>query len=194
MESFETCLATLDALVPRLPDVLALSLNSPWLEGAAPGPLSTRAGRLLELPRAGAPPRFASPRAWEAAIAATGADYTRSWWDARPHPRFGTLEVRIADQPTSAERSAALAALLQAFCAAPPPPGRRDGYLGRRAQAARGSAATGELLALVEPAARELGTWELVETLREPVEALRQRATGRRDGLRAVAAELVALT
>ena len=194
MESFESCLATLDALVPWLPAVLALSLNSPWLEGHEPGALSTRAARLLELPRAGEPPPLASPAEWVAAIAATGADYTRSWWDARPHPRFGTLEIRIADQPTSAERSAALAALLQAFCAAPPRAAPRHGYLQRRAEAAQGSAGAGELLALVEPAARRLGTWELVETLRVPVEALRQRATGRRDGLPAVVAELVART
>lgn len=194
MESFESCLETLDALVPWLPAVLACSLNSPWLEGKGSDALSLRAARLLELPRAGEPPRFASPAEWQATIAATGADYTRSWWDARPHPRFGTLEVRIADQPTSVERSAALAALLQAFCAAPPAAGSRDGYLERRAAAAHGSAATAELLELVEPAARELGTSALVETLRGPVEALRQRETGRRDGLVAVTEELVALT
>jgi glutamate---cysteine ligase / carboxylate-amine ligase len=194
MESFASCLRTLDALVPWLPAVLALSLNSPWLGGEEPGALSARAARLLELPRAGEPPRFASQDDWEATITATGVDYTRSWWDARPHPRFGTLEVRIADQPTSVDRSAALAALLQAFCAEPPAPGSRRGYLERRAAAANGSAAGDELLALVEPAARELGIWELVETLRAPVEALRQRETGRRDGLVAAAAELVALT
>jgi hypothetical protein len=49
-------------------------------------------------------------------------------------------------------------------------------------------------LALVEPAARELGTWDLVETLRAPPEALRQLETGRRDGLEAVVAELVERT
>ena len=194
MESFEACLETLDALVPWLPAVLALSLNSPWLEGEETGALSARAARLLELPRAGEPPLFSTPEEWEAAIAATGVDYTRSLWDARPHPRFGTLEVRIADQPTSVDRSAALAALLQAFCAAPPPARSRDGYLERRSAAANGSVATDELLSLVEPAARELGTWGLVQTLRAPVEALRQRQTGRRDGLVAAAEELVALT
>ena len=66
-------------------------------------------------------------------------DYTRSWWDARPHPRLGTLEVRIPDQPTSVDRSAALAALVQAFCAAPPAAGEvpSDEYLTYRAAAAR---------------------------------------------------------
>ena len=91
---------------------------------------------------------------------------------ARPHPRLGTLEIRILDQATSVERAAALVALVQALCAEPPEPGP-------------------ELLDAVEPAARELGTWELVEGLREPVEALRQLEVGRRDGLEAVAADLV---
>jgi carboxylate-amine ligase len=109
---------------------------------------------------------------WKAAVAAAGVDYTRIWWDARPHPRLGTLEIRILDQATSVERAAALVALMQALCANPPAPGP-------------------ELLDAVEPAARELGTWELVDGLREPVEALRQLEVGRRDGLEAVAADLV---
>lgn len=194
METFDTCLRTLAAIVPWLPAVLALSLNSPYMRGVETGALSSRAGRLGELPRGAQPPFFASPAEWEASIEATGQDYTRSWWDARPHPRLGTIEVRIADQPTSVERSAALAALIQALCAAAPAPpeSARNSYLRRRAAAAaRGEAQTAELLALVEPTARELGTWTLVETLREPPEALRQLKVGRRDGLEAVAADLM---
>lgn len=197
MESFDACLLTLAAIVPWLPAVLALSLNSPYMQGAETGALSSRAARLGELPRGAQPPSFASPEEWEAYIEATGQDYTRSWWDARPHPRLGTLEVRIADQPTEVRRSAALAALIQALCVVAPAPaaGARDGYLPRRAAAAgRGEAQTTELLALVEPAARELGTWDLVETLRAPPEALRQLETGRREGLVAVTAELEALS
>src|SRR5262249_25078365 len=41
------------------------------------------------------------------------ADYTRIWWDLRPHPTLGTLEIRMPDQPTDVRRSAALAGLLQ---------------------------------------------------------------------------------
>ena len=195
MESFDACLRTLAAIVPWLPAVLALSLNSPYMRGEETGALSARAARLGELPRGAEPPSFSSQADWEATIDATGQDYTRSWWDARPHPRLGTLEVRIPDQPTEVGRSAALAALIQALCAVAPAPaeGSRDSYLQRRAAAAgRGEARTAELLALVEPAARDLGTWKLVETLRGPPEALRQLATGRRDGVVAVAAELVA--
>ena len=194
MESFDACLQTLAAIVPWLPTVLALSLNSPYVEGAETGALSSRAARLSELPRGGQPPPFASPEDWEAYIEATGKDYTRSWWDARPHPRLGTLEVRIADQPTSVERSMALAALVQALCADAPEERPAGDYSEQRAVAAAGSAPTERLLALVEPAARELGTWELVVSLREPAEALRQLEVGRRDGVTAVAADLVERT
>jgi carboxylate-amine ligase len=196
MESFDACLRTLAAIVPWLPSVLALTLNSPYLAGEETGELSLRARRLLELPRSGPPPPFASPEDWEEQIEATGVDYTRSWWDARPHPRLGTLEVRIADQPTAVSRVAALVALVQALCVAAPPAGAPtpEEYLARRAAAAHGDAPTDELLALVEPAARELGTWDLVQTLTGPVEAARQLEVGRRDGLESVAADLVERT
>jgi carboxylate-amine ligase len=41
------------------------------------------------------------------------ADYTRIWWDIRPHPALGTLEIRMPDQPTDVRRSAAFAEVLQ---------------------------------------------------------------------------------
>jgi carboxylate-amine ligase len=172
MESFEQCLRALDWIRPWLMAVRDVSANSPYLAGEETGVLSSRHGRLWELPRAGPPPTLASVAEWEAAVAEAGVDYTRIWWDARPHPRLGTLEVRVADQPTSVDRAAALAALVQALCAAPAEPGQH-------------------LLDAVEPAARKLGTWKLVETLREPVEALRQLEVGRRDGLEALVTELV---
>ena len=172
MSSFDECLRTLRGITPWLPAVLALSANSPYLAGAETGELSSRFSRLRLLPRGGPPPALATVEDWEATVAAAGVDYTRIWWDARPHPRLGTLEVRIADQPTSVDRAAALVALVQALCAAPPEPGP-------------------ELLDAVAPAAGELGTWELVESLRGPAEALRQLEVGRRDGLVAVADDLV---
>jgi len=172
MESFEACLRALEGLRPWLDALLALAANSPYLAGEETGALSSRLATLRRLPRGGPPPPLATEADWEAEVAAAGVDYTRIWWDARPHPRLGTLEVRIADQATSLERAAALVALVQALCAAPPAP-------------------VPDLLDAAEPAARTLGTWELVEPLREPVEALRQLETGRRAGLEAVAAELV---
>jgi glutamate---cysteine ligase / carboxylate-amine ligase len=172
MESFEACLRTLDGIRPWLGDLLRLSANSPYLAGEETGALSSRLGTLRRLPRGGPPPLLATVEDWETAVAAAGVDYTRIWWDARPHPRLGTLEVRIADQTTSVDRAAAVVALVQALCAAPPELGAH-------------------LLDAAEPAARELGTLELLEPLREPAEALLQLEIGRRDGLEAVAADLV---
>jgi carboxylate-amine ligase len=82
---------------------------------------SNRAPVLGELPRAGAPPAFASYGEWESWVErlvrlGVAADYTRIWWDVRPHPKLGTLEVRIADQPTDVALSSAFAAVLQAMC------------------------------------------------------------------------------
>jgi glutamate---cysteine ligase / carboxylate-amine ligase len=194
MESFADCLGTLAAIRPWLPSILALSVNSPYLAGAETGDLSARAERLLELPRGGPPPSMATEEEWEERIRATGEDYTRSWWDARPHPRLGTLEVRIPDQPTSVERAAALAALVQALCARPPDEQPDGDYLSQRAAGAAGSASAERLLAVVQPAARELRTVELVDSLREPPEALRQLEIGRREGLTEVVADLVGRT
>jgi carboxylate-amine ligase len=173
MGSFEECLRVLSGIRAWLEPVFLLSLNSPYLAGEETGVRSARLDRVYELPRSGPPPQLATVADWEAAVAEAGVDYTRIWWDARPHPRLGTLEIRVADQATSVDRAAALVALVQALCAAPPEPGP-------------------PLLDAVAPAARELGTWELVETLRGPVEAKRQLEIGRRDGLEAVAADLVA--
>jgi carboxylate-amine ligase len=190
MPSAEMCWSCLDAIAPWLPVVLALSANSPWFAGELTGMASNRAPVLAELPRAGAPPAFASYGEWEAwveRLVALGVaqDYTRIWWDVRPHPKLGTLEVRIADQPTDVRLSTSFAALLQAMCATAlegglPTNGALLGDAGRadyaqnRWAAARfgprgdllhpnGSAfipaaeLAEELLEIVRPAARELG-------------------------------------
>ena len=91
MASPEACLRALEGVLSWLPAILGLSANSPYLAGEANGELSRRAARLAELPRADAPPSFGSWAEWGAFAA--GRDYTRSWWDVRPHPKLGTLEV-----------------------------------------------------------------------------------------------------
>jgi len=121
MPTPEECWSCLDAIVPWLPVVLALSANSPWYAGVLTGMASNRAPVLAELPRAGVPPAFASYAEWEKwverlARLGVAEDYTRIWWDVRPHPKFGTLEVRVPDQPTDVHLSAAFTALLQALC------------------------------------------------------------------------------
>ena len=79
---------------------------------------SNRAPVLAELPRTGAPPAFGSYAGWEAWVErmvrlGVMADYTRIWWDIRPHPLLGTLEIRMPDQPTDVRRSALFAEVLQ---------------------------------------------------------------------------------
>jgi carboxylate-amine ligase len=123
MPDADACWRCLSGVLPWLPVVLALSTNSPWYAGELTGMASNRAPVLAELPRAGAPPAFASYAEWEAwveRLVALGVtqDYTRIWWDIRPHPSLGTLEVRVPDQPTDVRLSAAFTALLQALCAA----------------------------------------------------------------------------
>ena len=108
----------LESVLGWLPAVLALSCNSPFLDGVETGMLSNRASVLAELPRGGAPPAFESFAAWEAwvdRLVSLGvlADYTRLWWDVRPHPRLGTLEIRIADQPTSLGRTELLVRVIR---------------------------------------------------------------------------------
>jgi carboxylate-amine ligase len=120
MPDAETCLRVLELMIPWLPVVLALSANSPWFEGERTGLLSTRAEILGLLPRHGAPPRFESWAEWQALIArfvASGVvpGYGGIHWDIRPHPKFGTLEVRMPDQPTDVAHTGAFAALIHAL-------------------------------------------------------------------------------
>jgi len=104
---------------------------------------------------------------WEARTA--GLDYRRLHWDIRPHPLYGTLEVRIPDQQTDVRRSASFAALVQALVRVcteeDPEPYDRELYAERRRLAAAEPPETGELRAFVEPAARELGSWVVVHEL-----------------------------
>ena len=122
MPSADDCFRVMETILPWLPLVLALSANSPYLAGEETGMLSTRAEVLAYLPRAGAPPPLRSYGEWEAFVermVGTGLarTHTSFWWDIRPHPHFGTLEIRAPDQPTSLERTAAFVHLLHDLCA-----------------------------------------------------------------------------
>ena len=186
VESAEACYDRLEAVLPWLPAVLALSANSPFDQGAVNGMLSNRAPVLAELPRGGAPPAFGSYAAWEEwaeRLVALGVmdDYTRIWWDVRPHPRFGTLEVRIADQPTSVERTALLVRTIVDLVVSAPSrrPASRGDYLQNRWAAAHSALDA----RLIHPdgdrivSARELAA-ELLGTDPPEPEAYRQLAVG----------------
>jgi carboxylate-amine ligase len=141
--SADDCWERLEAVLPWLPVVLALSVNSPFIDGEPTGMLSNRAAILAELPRGGAPPSFSGYDEWEQWVErlvrlGIMPDYTRVWWDARPHPRLGTLELRVADQPTALERTRLIVGLVRELVATAPPatPLRAD-YLQNRWAAAR---------------------------------------------------------
>jgi carboxylate-amine ligase len=208
MPDAETCFRVMETILPWLPLVLALSANSPYFEGRETGMLSIRAEVLGLLPRNGAPPAFRDYAEWERFIermAATGLanDYTSFWWDVRPHPRFGTLEVRSPDQATSIERTGSLVALVHALCAwaieSPPrpfDPGERGVYEQNRWAASR-FGPHGRLIhpdrdeaLTVAALARELPV-QLHGLDPDACEADRQLEIGRADGLTAVCADLV---
>ncbi len=114
----EACLAVMEGVLIELPVLLALSANSPFWRGEVSGLHSTRAAVFAAFPRSGLPPRFESYEDYADAVGfmeATGAigDYTHLWWDVRPHPRFGTLEIRVMDVQTRVEDATALAAYVQ---------------------------------------------------------------------------------
>jgi carboxylate-amine ligase len=106
----DTCLRAFEGVVPRLPELLAASANSPYWDGVDSGWRSIRSQILLEMPTGGTPPVL---RSWDDWQAASRHDSTRRHWDAWPRPEYGTLEVRVMDQSTSLRRTAELAADVQ---------------------------------------------------------------------------------
>jgi carboxylate-amine ligase len=104
------CLRAFEGVIPHLPGLLAASANSPYWDGADSGWRSIRSQILLEMPTGGTPPVL---RGWDDWQAATRGDSKRRHWDAWPRPEYGTLEVRVIDQPTSLRRTAEFAAEVQ---------------------------------------------------------------------------------
>ena len=106
----DTCLRAFEGMLPRLPALLAESANSPFWDGVDSGWRSIRSQIILEMPTGGPPPLL---RDWDDWQAATRGDSTRRHWDVWPRPEYGTLEVRVLDQPTSLRRTTELAAAVQ---------------------------------------------------------------------------------
>src|SRR5215218_9127732 len=104
----------------HLPLLLALSANSPFWRADATGLLSTRTPIFRAFPRVGIPPSYKN---WEDYQKRVGfmvesrviEDYTYLWYDVRPHPNLGTVEIRVADAQTRLEHTVGLAALIQAM-------------------------------------------------------------------------------
>src|SRR5437660_5878238 len=104
----------------HVPLLLALSANSPFWRADATGLLSTRTPIFRAFPRVGIPPTYKNFEEYSARIefmveSRAIEDYTYLWYDVRPHPNFGTVEIRAMDGQTRLEHTLALAALVQAM-------------------------------------------------------------------------------
>ena len=114
----ELAIAAADRIRAHLPLILALSANSPFWRGRDSGMSSVRTSLFQAFPRTGIPRRFGSYPAYVEAIdvllrADAFPEPTFLWWDVRLQPRFGTIEVRIADAQSTVSEVAAVAALIQ---------------------------------------------------------------------------------
>jgi carboxylate-amine ligase len=116
----DKCIAVLTAMLSHLGELLALSASSPFWRGELTGLESTRQMVFAAFPRSGVPPRFADYEEYATVVGQlekTGciADYTHIWWDIRPHPKWGTLEIRVMDAVTRVEDAVAIAAYIQSL-------------------------------------------------------------------------------
>lgn len=104
----------------HLPVLLALSANSPFWRADATGLASTRTPIFRAFPRVGIPPTYDDWDDYAARIdfmvrSRVIEDYTFLWYDVRPHPNLGTVEVRVMDAQTRIEHTLGFAALIQAM-------------------------------------------------------------------------------
>jgi carboxylate-amine ligase len=114
----ELAIAAADRIRAHLPLILALSANSPFWRGRDSGMASMRTPLFGAFPRTGIPRRFGTYEGYVESIdvllrAGAFPEPTFIWWDVRLQPRFGTVEVRIADAQTTVAEVVALAALIQ---------------------------------------------------------------------------------
>jgi carboxylate-amine ligase len=118
MDNHEDAIRVCDNIRLFLPILLALTCSSPYYEGIDTGLHSYRAKLFEALPLAGMPDELEN---WDTflemvtLLTNTGiiSDIRDLWWDVRPHPDFGTLEIRICDLPSSLNEILAIAALIQ---------------------------------------------------------------------------------
>jgi glutamate---cysteine ligase / carboxylate-amine ligase len=116
----DAAVAAMNGIRERLPLLHGLGANSPFWFGADSGMASSRAAVIRAYPGRGIPPVM---RDWDQYLACLDAvragggptDHTMVWWDARPQPRLGTVELREIDVQTELESAAAIAALARAI-------------------------------------------------------------------------------
>src|SRR5215210_7762981 len=107
-----------DRLRPILPLLLAVSANSPYVDGMDSGLHSARTQIFTKsFPRCGVPDAFGSWAAWGDYVdllvrTSSIIEFTQLWWSVRPHHAFGTVEVRVCDAQSTGAEADGLAALI----------------------------------------------------------------------------------
>ena len=107
-----------NALLRYVPHFIALAANSPFWDGDTTGLASTRMKVFEGMPTTGLPPPLGGYGEFEKLVATlVRADAIESirdiWWDIRPHPGFGTVEIRLMDAPPSINSMVLMAAFSQ---------------------------------------------------------------------------------
>ena len=120
LPSGEAGIAAFNRLRAHVPILLALSANSPFWQGRDTGLASARTPLFQAFPRVGIPRAFGSYGEYVRAVnllldCDAFPDPTYLWWDVRPQPRLGTVEVRIMDAQSTLDHTAALVALVQSL-------------------------------------------------------------------------------
>ena len=113
----DRAIAVCDRLRPVMPELLAVSANSPFLDGRDTGLHSARTQIFTKsFPRCGIPDHYGTFDAYADYVdflvaAGSIVEATQIWWSVRPHHSFGTVEMRICDAQSSGDESFALAGL-----------------------------------------------------------------------------------
>ncbi len=123
VESGEKAVAIVSGLLRYIPHFIGLSANSPFWDSAATGLASTRTKVFEGMPNAGLPPRLTNysefQRFMRTLQRAQAIESIREvWWDIRPHPGFGTIEVRAFDAVPTIDAMVSLAALTKCLVVA----------------------------------------------------------------------------
>jgi glutamate---cysteine ligase / carboxylate-amine ligase len=219
----ESAIRLLNRLRTHLPVMLALSASSPFMRGEWTGLASNRTVVFQGFPRTGLPRRFDSYADWVTTVdvlvrSRAIPEPTFLWWDVRPQPRLGTVEVRIMDSQPRLSATAALCALVQSVArleleeefAAPELIASQEALAENRFLAVRDGARAqmidpvdgvrvpvaeiaSELLAAARPHAEALDAvaeLDLVPALVQAPEATRQRAVAAALGIPGLVADL----
>jgi carboxylate-amine ligase len=120
-EDGDRALWLLHALSRYVPHFIALSASSPFVQGHDTGFDSARLNSVFAFPLSGRAPfvnSWAEFGTYFDKMAATGVVQSMKdfYWDIRPKPEFGTIELRVCDTPLTVETAAALACYLQSIC------------------------------------------------------------------------------